>query len=160
MFSAFIAIQMLSVIGQLATTIFQLDVVSEFHWNLNSLNFSHFNQWHQDIFNNKINSQAIQQMSLRLFVTLISLTVSGTNLFCYCFFGRKTTSYYLMFGDCLYESNWMNLPNALQKCFPLMIAHAQIPLTYHGYGLVHLDLNTFLRVNLFSFQFLIILLLW
>lgn len=79
------------------------------------------------------------------------MMLSGSNLFCYCFYGRNTTHNYLMFADHLFESNWMNLPVELQEYFPLMISHAQIPLTFHGYGLVNLNLQTFTSVRNNSF---------
>lgn len=48
---------------------------------------------------------------------------------------------------CLYESDWMELNNDLQKCFVLIIKNTQIPLFYHGYGMVNLNLETFSNVN-------------
>lgn len=46
----------------------------------------------------------------------------------------------------LYDSDWYKLPMGLQKYFVMMIANAQIPLQYHGYGLITLNLQTFSQV--------------
>lgn len=68
--------------------------------------------------------------------------------FIYCYFGKCATDYYTSYAECLFESNWMVLPNDLQKYFILMISHAQKPLYYHGYGFVHLDLQLFSKVSI------------
>lgn len=76
----------------------------------------------------------------------LGMLVSGLNLFCYCYYGKYVTDNYASFAGCIYHSNWMNLPVDLQKLFRLMIANAQIPLNYHGYGVINLNLDTFAQV--------------
>lgn len=73
------------------------------------------------------------------------------HLYAYCYVGKNSTDCYLAFGDYLYESNWMALPSELQKIFTFMIAHAQIPIFYHGFYVVILDLELFTRVNTIHF---------
>lgn len=77
-----------------------------------------------------------------LFVT----TVGALNLFLYCYYGKCATEYYVAYADCLYESQWTVLPAGLQKSFSHMIIYAQMPLYYHGYGLVNLNLELFCKV--------------
>lgn len=90
--------------------------------------------------------QTIQHMDLGLVFPAYAAVVGLAELYAYCYIGKHSSDYYLAFGDCLYESNWMSLPNDMQKTFILMIAHSQIPIYYHGYGVVILDLNLFTRV--------------
>lgn len=72
---------------------------------------------------------------------------TGGILFVFCYFGNKTTSSLLQHAGHLYESNWNELPNDIQKHFLVMINSAQQPLYYDGY-LFHLDLITFSKVIL------------
>lgn len=67
-------------------------------------------------------------------------------LYGYCYVGKYSTDYFLAYADRLYESNWMRLPIELRRTFPFMIAHAQIPLYYHGSHMVVLSLELFLKV--------------
>lgn len=68
-------------------------------------------------------------------------------LYIYCYYGKCATDNYAAFAHCLYEMNWMILPIDLQKSLILLIAHAQKPISYHGYNIVDLNLNTFTRVR-------------
>lgn len=47
----------------------------------------------------------------------------------------------------LYNANWIELPLELQKYFIMLIANAQLPLYYHGFRIVVLNLETFTRVR-------------
>lgn len=49
--------------------------------------------------------------------------------------------------NCLYESNWIDLSTQLQKSFLILITNTQIPLFYHGFGMVDLNLQTFSKVK-------------
>lgn len=84
-------------------------------------------------------------MSFCLFVS--GLIMSLMNLFCYCFYGKSATEYYLHFADLLCESKWYELPVKLQKSLILTIANAQEPLYYHGFNIVYLNLETFTKVS-------------
>lgn len=76
----------------------------------------------------------------------MSVLVSSSNLFLYCFFGKLATESFETMADCLYETNWLDLPVNLQKYFIVMIGNAQIPIHYHGFGVALLNLETFLKV--------------
>lgn len=49
----------------------------------------------------------------------------------------------------LYDCNWYDLPLDLQKYFIMMIANAQTPVHYHGYGIITLNLETFCKASSF-----------
>lgn len=84
---------------------------------------------------------------------LFAMAFSGLYVFSYCYYGQYATDCFEGFIDCLYESNWMKLPNDLQKNYILMIAYAQEPIYYELYGIIDLNLETSLNVCVF-FQFL------
>lgn len=69
------------------------------------------------------------------------------SLYLYCYFGKITTDNYSNFANEMYKSNWIILPIELQKLFVLMISHGQIPVVYHGYNVVNLDLVLFTKVK-------------
>lgn len=58
-------------------------------------------------------------------------------------------------SDCVFEMNWPELPNGLQKYIILMIENMQKPLYYHGFGIVNLDLETFAKVSVFYITFVL-----
>lgn len=78
---------------------------------------------------------------------LSTVSVGMTNLLVYCYFGKMTTDSYRKMSDCVFEMNWPELPNQLQKFIILMIENMQRPLYYHGFGIVNLDLETFAKVS-------------
>lgn len=69
------------------------------------------------------------------------------NIFLYCFFGKLATESHEEVCDCLYESNWPDLPVELQKSLILMIFNSQREIYYDGFGLAVLDLETFAKVS-------------
>lgn len=68
-------------------------------------------------------------------------------LFGYCYFGKMATESYLKMADCLYGLNWHELDLKYQKYFVIMMANAQRPIYYHGFGVAILNLETFLKVS-------------
>lgn len=75
-------------------------------------------------------------------------TVMGiSNLFLYSYFGQLASDRYEKVVDCSYKTNWHLFPVKLQKYFILIISNMQKPLYYHGFGVINLDLKTFIRVN-------------
>lgn len=67
-------------------------------------------------------------------------------LLTYCFLGTLATDSYQNYADLLYETHWYKLPLNLQKLYILMIANAQKPIYYHGFGIIQLKLNIFIKV--------------
>lgn len=77
----------------------------------------------------------------------IAIMVSGINLFVYSYFGHGANETHMEISDCFFQSEWFYLPCYLQKYFVLIIANAQRPLFYDGFGVAFLNLNTFIRVT-------------
>lgn len=73
--------------------------------------------------------------------------VSCLNLFVYCFYGKIATESFANMSDNLYDSNWQKLPIELQKHLVVMMANAQRPIFYHGFGIAVLNLETFTDVS-------------
>lgn len=80
-----------------------------------------------------------------LFTTMLSGLL---NLFIYCSFGKLATESFGQMSNCLFESEWLKLPVKLQKCYIIIIANAQIPLFYHGFDIIVLNLETFASVSM------------
>lgn len=91
--------------------------------------------------------QQIHHPSFDSSITVLTIVVSMSLLFLYCYYGKIATDSFEEMADCLYQSNWQSLPIELQKYIVFMIANAQRPIIYHGFGVVNLDLQTFTKVN-------------
>lgn len=91
--------------------------------------------------------QNLNRGSLTVFVVLVSVCVAISNLFLYCHYGDVTTESFLRFDDSIYELKWYDLPTNLQRPLIAMIANAQKPLYYHGFGIFHLNLQLFTQVS-------------
>lgn len=90
----------------------------------------------------------MKHLSFNIVLVLMAVMISITDLLLYCFFGKAATESHQEIADCLFESNWLDMPIELQKYLILMIANIQKPLYYHGFGVANLDLETFKRVNI------------
>lgn len=84
---------------------------------------------------------------MKLGFLIMTILVCACTLFVYCFFGMIATESYEKMADCLYESNWQKLPIDLQKYIILMIQNTQQPRFYHGFGVCHLNLDTYSNVR-------------
>lgn len=89
----------------------------------------------------------MRHIDINMGFLLIVVSIGGSNLFLYCFFGKVATESYRKMVDSLYEANWQILPIELQKYFILMIGNAQRPLYYSGFGVAVLNLKTFCKVR-------------
>lgn len=87
------------------------------------------------------------QTDYNLNLLLIIWVILICQLFFYCYFGAKATEAFEQMSDTLYESNWPNIPNKLQKYVVVMIIYMQRPITYHGFKIADLDLETFVIVR-------------
>lgn len=86
-----------------------------------------------------------------LFV-LTTVMIDGMNPFTHCYFGKLATDSFAQMSNDLFEANWVELPVRVQKYFVLMIGNAQIPLYYHGFRMVFLNLETFSKVSRFFIE--------
>lgn len=84
---------------------------------------------------------------MRIIVTIFGTITNLLILYAYCYYGKLATDYYAQYAERLCYSKWMNLPTNIQKYFIMMIAYAQEPMFYHGYGIVELNLNTYTKVR-------------
>lgn len=78
----------------------------------------------------------------------LTTMVSTSLLFLYCYFGKIATDSFEAMADTLYDTDWTALPIELQKFLIIMIGSAQQKLYYHGFGIVNLDLATFVTVSI------------
>lgn len=88
----------------------------------------------------------LQNLNLGIVLMLFAVTISGMTLFLYCYYGKYATDCQAAFALAAYESDWIDLSIELQRYFILIISNAQKPLSYHGYGIVDLNLETFAKV--------------
>lgn len=91
--------------------------------------------------------QALNHSYLNVLVLLVSMSSGLANLFAYCYFGNDATDYFLTFGDLLYDTKWIDMPNDLKMFLTMMMRNAQVPLHYHGMGIVYTNLQTFSNVS-------------
>lgn len=89
----------------------------------------------------------MKHIDKNILTILAATTVSSSNLFVYCYFGKLATESYEKMSDCLYETKWWELPIELQKYFLLMNINMQRPLCYHGFDVAVLNLETFTQVR-------------
>ena len=96
---------------------------------------------------NRFHSQQFQHISFDIFIVLVAISVGVSNLFLYCFLGKVASESYEKMANALYKSDWTSLSNNYQKYFIVMIAHAQKPVFYHGFGMAIMNLQTFNKVS-------------
>lgn len=84
---------------------------------------------------------------MRIFIAVISMMTSAGNIFLYCYVGTVTTVKFLQFSDAVYESLWYKFPVELQKYLRLIIANAQRPRAFDGFGIMDLNLVAFTKVS-------------
>lgn len=68
-------------------------------------------------------------------------------LYLYCFFGAFITTRFAKLPVYFFHSNWYKLPARFQKYYLLMIGNSNIPITFNGFHLVSLNLETFMKVQ-------------
>lgn len=141
-YSIILLTQLICVVLHMTCSVFQMDMV----------NSTVFNYFEKTVYIHFLYafSQAIKHPDLNFYMVLMSLLVSGANLFCYCFYGKRSSNDFGQMVHFLYESNWNEQPVKLQKFYKMMIANAQRPIFYHGMHIVHLNLETFLKVSIWG----------
>lgn len=97
------------------------------------------------------NFQQLKHINFEITLILIAAFLSTANLYFYCYFGKIASESYEQMGDCLFFSNWVELPLELQKYFIVMIGNTQRPLYYHGFGIANMKLETFSIVTFLIF---------
>ncbi|XP_055309198.1 uncharacterized protein LOC129573051, partial [Sitodiplosis mosellana] len=82
----------------------------------------------------------MQHFDLSIGVLCSCVFISGSNLFLYCYYGGRATIDIVSYSNLLFESAWFKLPIEFQKLVIVMIANAQIPIDYDGFGVARLNL--------------------
>lgn len=88
----------------------------------------------------------MQHPDFELAMLVIAAFVGIGNLFVFCYFGKLTTESSLKMTDCVYDLNWRHFDNNLKKCLIPILQMGKRPLTYEGYGIFTLNLETFTQV--------------
>lgn len=92
------------------------------------------------------NLQAIRHFDITFFLMFAACAITLLNLFMYCYYGKVATDSLLAYSDSVYNSNWSQHPIGIRKAFIVIIAYAQRPQLFNGFGLVSLKLETFSKV--------------
>lgn len=92
-------------------------------------------------------------MQPTMVILLNCLLFALIDAFVYCYCGAMVTNSFSKYLDCLYENHWYNLPVPLQKQLIIVMANLQRPLYYQGFGMVTLNLATFVNVKLKTYSY-------
>lgn len=95
---------------------------------------------------NFIFAQQFRHLDAFVVVILLASSLTMTYLFFYCYFGKLSAASFEKMADCMYNMRWQSLPLRLQKYVVVMIENMQEPLYYHGFNIIKLQLNTFVKV--------------
>lgn len=87
-------------------------------------------------------------MESEIFILLLCVSLSTGMVFLFCSVGSWTTDNFSRFADISYESLWYKFSPDLQKYLRLIIADAQRPRVFQGFGIIDLNFMTFTTVNL------------
>ena len=81
------------------------------------------------------------------FLVLAASTTLST-LFLYCIYGKLASESYEKMSNFMYNNlDWQEFPIKLQKYFIIITVNMQQPLYYHGFGLIDLNLTSFVTVT-------------
>lgn len=94
--------------------------------------------------------KAMKHFDPNILVLIIGANTSTGTTFVYCYIGSLTTEIFFLYGDISYESDWYKLPIEQQKLLQLIIADAQRPQIFHGFGIIESNLTTFIKVDRYS----------
>lgn len=86
-------------------------------------------------------------MDFNMFTAFQSASATFPNIFLYCYFGKMASESFEKVADCIYDANWPNISVKLQKDVLIMLSNTQRPLSYDGFGVLVLNLQTFTSVN-------------
>lgn len=92
-------------------------------------------------------SQVLADLNVSFFEMVIAVAVSELNLFVYCYYGYLVTDCYLKNADLLFESKWYDQHLVQQKIYGFMMQNAQRSYHYHGFGIMTLNLDTYVKVG-------------
>lgn len=106
---------------------------------------------HTTIIKSTITDSNTQLLENHNYITIIVVVVGVSAgiliIFPFCFYGKLATESFDKMTDVIWDLNWLVLPLALQKYIILLLANMQMTMYYHGFEIITLDLNTFVRVS-------------
>lgn len=91
--------------------------------------------------------QATDDLYFMILYNMLCVSSSLTWPFGLCNAATKMTTSCAEMAETIYNTEWYNFPNELQKYLPLVMARSQQELEFKGFGVVMCDLNKFLRVS-------------
>lgn len=83
---------------------------------------------------------------------MFAIVVSMLNLYMYCYFGAFTTYNFADYVQCLSNAEWYGLSIDIQHHFLMILRNAQLEVCYDGFGMIKLNLETFLKVTSIFFN--------
>lgn len=92
------------------------------------------------------NNQAIKTMDTSIFIVVMGIFVTVGNAFLCCLVGTWTKDNFWRYADISYESLWYKFPIDLQPYLRLIIADAQRPCIFNGFGIIELNVTMFGKV--------------
>lgn len=133
-------VQLICTMLYLSVVVFEIDLVIIIIWN----------SWSIDDYLLKIYTLFQQHAHINFGICMLvfASSIGISILLCFCYFGKLVTEDYQQMANCVYESNWINLPIEQQKHLVLIIQNAQQPILYLGLGIAVLELETFCKVTI------------
>lgn len=93
--------------------------------------------------------QILANLNVSFLEMIIAIALSELNLFVYCYYGYLATDCYLKMVDLLFKSKWYDQHLEQQKIYGFMMQSAQRSYHYHGFGIMKLNLDTYVKVSCF-----------
>lgn len=140
LYSVFVWIAIMCSIVHMSVAIFQLDLVKQSSSFI--VSFVHQNHLSLTFFTQAISTNHTQSLLDYIMCLLASLS----NMFLFCYFGRRATDSFENMTDVLYHSKWTEFSPKFRKYFIIAIGNTQRPLYYHGFKIMKLDLESFTQV--------------
>lgn len=89
---------------------------------------------------------------LTLAIIVLGASITQGTLFLYCIYGTLASECFHNMPDYLYNQlEWQKFPVNVQRHFIVIIANMQRKLHYHGFGLINLNLASFVTVTFHPF---------
>lgn len=91
-------------------------------------------------------SKASRHINTDFFILILATIVSIATVYPYCFWSSNICLRFQAIGNTAYESNWYKISPKMQKNVLFMMAYAQRPRYFTGYGMFNCSLEIFRRV--------------
>lgn len=84
---------------------------------------------------------------MKLYLAFIGVLNSFLTLSVYCIFGSDVTEDFSKYSDYVYDAKWYEWSHELQKALPVILANAQVPMEFDGFGMFTVNSNIFTQVR-------------